>query len=146
MGEDKHQKNAMRGPFKGGSPLSPGGRGRQSPGGHLHNVLLKGDLKKPCAVNMEVNGEKVVFELDIGCSVTLMNNAQFKKTWINSKCPELKKTSLELKTYTGEQIRLFGVAEVKVEYHKHQKTLPLLVVEGIGPSWLEKNPVIMGGS
>ena len=49
----------------------------------------------------------------------------------------------KLRTYTGEQINVMGTISANVQFKKQQETLPLLVVEGDGPSlmgrdWLHK--------
>lgn len=97
----------------------------------------------PFTVELKVNGENVKFELDTGCSITLMNESVFKARWNEAKRPIVGQTSLKLRTYTGEAIEVLGVAEVHVKYHDQQKTLPLYVVSGTGPSllgrsWLEQ--------
>lgn len=85
---------------------------------------------------MGIHGFKVPFELDTGCSVTLMNSSQFYMKWKNVEVPKLRDTPIKLKTYTGEKITVIGVADVQVEYQGQKRSLPLLVVEGTGPSLL----------
>ena len=53
--------------------------------------------------------------------------------------PELKSTDLTLHTYTGESIVVLGSLEVDVSYEDNMFTLPLLVVQGSGPSLLGRN-------
>lgn len=65
---------------------------------------------------MGIHGFKVPFELDTGCSVTLMNSSQFYMKWKNVEVPKLRDTPIKLKTYTGEKITVIGVADVQVEY------------------------------
>lgn len=98
---------------------------------------------KPFTAELQVNGEIVKFELDAGCNITLMNEPKFNAHGGNAKKPLVRPTSLKLKTYTGESIKVLGVAEVKVNCQNQQKTLPYYVVSGTGPSllgrsWLEK--------
>lgn len=97
---------------------------------------------KPFEVNMEVNKKIVNFEIDTGCSVSIMNESKFKETWKKEQRPQLKQTKLTLKSYTGEKISVVGVAEVEVKSEEQVKTLTLVVVKGAGPSllgrgWLE---------
>lgn len=97
---------------------------------------------KPFEVKMEVNRKKVNFEIDTGCNVSVMNETKFNEMWEENKRPQLKETKLTLKSYTGEKIKVVGVADVEVIYGQQVKTLPLVVVKGTGPSllgraWLE---------
>ncbi|KAK0156517.1 hypothetical protein N1851_000186 [Merluccius polli] len=97
---------------------------------------------KPFEVKVEVNRKKVNFEIDTGCSVSVMNETTFHKMWKENKRPQLKETKLSLRSYTGEKIKVAGVADVEVTYAQQVKTLPLVVVKGTGPSllgrgWLE---------
>ncbi|XP_060786568.1 LOW QUALITY PROTEIN: uncharacterized protein K02A2.6-like [Neoarius graeffei] len=83
-------------------------------------------------VNVEVNRKEVSFEIDTGCSVSVMNETKFNEMWKGNKRPHLKQTQLTLKS----------VADVEVTYAQQVKTLPLVVVKGTGPSllgraWLE---------
>uniref|UniRef100_A0AAQ4NRX0 Gypsy retrotransposon integrase-like protein 1 n=1 Tax=Gasterosteus aculeatus aculeatus TaxID=481459 RepID=A0AAQ4NRX0_GASAC len=97
---------------------------------------------KPFEVTMEVNKKTLHFEIDTGCSVSIMNEMKFKEMWNEKQRPQIKQTNLLLKSYTGEKIKVVGVAEVEVNYERQVKTLPLVVVKGTGPSllgrgWLE---------
>ena len=50
--------------------------------------------------------------------------------------PQLKVSQAQLKTYTGESIKITGAIDVEVVYNDQHKQLNLLVVEGEGPSLL----------
>ena len=52
--------------------------------------------------------------------------------------PPLQETILKLCTYTGETLQIHGAITVDVTYNAHTDTLPLLVVEGTGPSLCEE--------
>ena len=57
--------------------------------------------------------------------------------------PQLRKPSIRLRTYTGEELQLVGEAVVRVQYQNQQEELNLVVVKGSGPSllgrdWLQK--------
>ena len=45
-----------------------------------------------------------------------------------------------LKTYTGEPIRVQGSLKSQVDYNGQSLALPVVVVEGSGPDWLQKLP------
>lgn len=97
---------------------------------------------KPFEVTMEVNKKTAHFEIDTGCSVSIMNEVKFNEMWNEKERPQIRQTKLLLASYTGEKIKVVGVAEVEVSYERQIKTLPLVVVKGTGPSllgrgWLE---------
>lgn len=97
---------------------------------------------KPYEVKVEVNKKTVPFEIDTGCSVSIMNEREFREIWKKYKRPQIKQTQLTLKSYTGEEISVVGETEVEVRYKRQVKTLPLVIVRGTGPSllgrgWLE---------
>ena len=58
---------------------------------------------KPFEVNVEVNKKKVAFEINMGCSVSIMNEVKFKETWEEKQCPSIKQSKLLLKSYTVEK-------------------------------------------
>jgi hypothetical protein len=51
----------------------------------------------------------------------------------------LQKSSVTLKTYTGEQIKVVGSVEVQVEHNEQVVRLPLLVIQRQGPSLLGRD-------
>ena len=56
---------------------------------------------------------------------------------------QLQPSTVRLKTNTGERMQVVGQADVQVDYGKQHMELPLVVVEGSGPSllgwnWLQK--------
>lgn len=99
---------------------------------------VKGNIglerEPPYRVCMGVNGEPVTFEIDTGCSFTIMNESTFKEKVKNA--PRLRKIHLDLRTYTREKIPVLGKTYVNVKYHQQEKTLPIIVVKGSGPNLL----------
>ncbi|XP_041961667.1 uncharacterized protein K02A2.6-like [Alosa sapidissima] len=109
--------------------------------GQMSDVHLR--RVDPYMVEMKINGKGVCFEIDTGCSLTVMNEQTLQKLWKDTKCPKVKPVKIHLETYTGDPVKVIGVASVRVKYKKQSCTLPLVVVEGNGPSllgrsWLEK--------
>ena len=74
--------------------------------------------------------------LDTGASVTIVSWETWKEKLLEVK---LKKSEILLKTYSGERLQVVGQALVVVEYKRMKVELPLLVVEGNGPSLLGRN-------
>lgn len=82
-------------------------------------------------------------EVDIGASLSVINEKTFGALWGGEGKLQLKETSVVLQTYTGEKVKPKGEVEVKVAHNGQETQLPLLVVEGggqplIGRNWLEK--------
>ena len=48
-------------------------------------------------------------------------------------------TNIILKTYTGKPIKVLGTFNAKVKYEEQQYNLPMLVVDGDGPSLFGHN-------
>lgn len=98
----------------------------------------------PYVVTLKLNNKNVQFEIDTGCSLTVMNENTFKKLWKETNSPDVKPVRIHLETYTGDPVKVMGVATVKVKYKQQSCKLPLVVVGGNGPSlfgrgWMEKN-------
>ena len=92
---------------------------------------------KPVMVNVMVSGQKMEMELDTGASVTLMSEESFKR--IGRSGVTLHESKVKLYSYTGNQIKVVGCADVTVEHNGQVADLPLIVTEGTGPSLLGKN-------
>jgi hypothetical protein len=75
-----------------------------------------------------VDGVTLNMELDTGSAASVIAEDDFIKKFPNRK--RLTKTKLLLKTYTGEDLKPIGVANVNVQYReKSYDNLPLYVVE-----------------
>ena len=63
-----------------------------------------------------------------------------RKTW-KEKFPNLKldKSEVLLKTYSGEHLQVLGQTHMLVDYKQQKMKLPLLIVQGDGPSLLGRN-------
>ena len=81
--------------------------------------------------------------MDTGASASIIGTSTYQSLWTKKQAPELKQTNVKLRTYTGEYLKIAGAATVDVKHKDQNRKLPLLVVEGNGPSllgrdWLEK--------
>ena len=86
---------------------------------------------------MSLNGSSTIFELDTGAAVTIMSEKKFRQLFPDQL---LERSSIDLKTYTGEPMNSVGQAEFQVSYsNQDSKSLPLVVVKGDGPSLLGRN-------
>ena len=96
---------------------------------------------KPIVLTVKINGSDIPMELDTGASVSIINE-QIYRSIFHSTGP-LQPTDITLATYTGEALTILGSLNAHVEYQAQSQNLPLLVVQGNGPSlfgrnWLEK--------
>ena len=89
----------------------------------------------PINITPEVNGIPIKMELDTGASVTLIS----AQVWEQSLNKPLEETNIILKTYTGEALSIKGQVMVNVKHGDQEVTLPLLVVDGSGPSLFGRN-------
>jgi len=67
----------------------------------------------------------------------------FRRSWSKAKAPFLLQTHAKLHTYTGEPLKILEEITIDVQYGKQSATLPLVVVQGSGPTllgrdWLQK--------
>ncbi|XP_043916150.1 LOW QUALITY PROTEIN: uncharacterized protein K02A2.6-like [Protopterus annectens] len=90
----------------------------------------------PITAQLDLNGKMVHFEVDTGCSVTVLSKAEYGKLWQENEAPELQDCSVTLKTYTGEKVPTLGMAKVTVTHKDKVKQLPVMVVAGSGPNLL----------
>ena len=101
------------------------------------NLFTIGETSsKPIFVDVKVNGEPLTMEVDTGAAVTVISDETCK-----SRFPDvpMRKSSVVLRTYTGQQMRVLGEMEVKVEYKDQEKSLCIIIVSGNGPSLLGRN-------
>ena len=83
---------------------------------------------KPYVVTMQVNGTELPMEVDTGASLTLISKTTFDKPWNAQEAPNLQPTTSKLRTYTGENIEVLGIANVNVSIQEQNQELQLLVV------------------
>ena len=78
-------------------------------------------------------------DIDTGSALTLISQATFSKLWPGRNAPHLESTSVRLRTYSGEELRVVGRAVVRVRCGGQVEDLGLVVVEGSGPSLLGRD-------
>ena len=89
---------------------------------------------RPLRQELRVNGAAVTYEVDTGCGYTIMSTGEFQNLGKQDRLPKLKQCRINLRTYSGHPVPVIGAAYVKVEYRDRTKSLPVVVVEGVGPS------------
>ena len=91
----------------------------------------------PIVVDMELDGKITTLEVDTGATVTVMSEKTFRHLFPSQR---LQRSAVGLKTYTGEPMRIAGEVQVKVLYKDQpSRELPLVVVQGSGPTLLGRN-------
>ena len=68
-------------------------------------------------------------EIDTGASPSVMSEKIHQELWGEGGQPSLVKKGVVLRTYTGEEVRPNGSAEVIVPYEGKEYQLPLLIVK-----------------
>ena len=89
------------------------------------------------SVTLIVEGQPILFEIDTGASVTLINADVFNNT-LKKNLP-LSTCDTVLRTYTGQNIPVHGQIEVVASHKEKSAMLPLIVVDGKGPNLLGRN-------
>ena len=91
---------------------------------------------RPYIVTVDINEKSLQMEIDTGASLTLVSERTFRESWPTLK---LSHTGVKLHSYSGESVPVVSTADVTVNYGNQVASLPLLVVEGGGPSLLGRN-------
>ena len=97
---------------------------------------LETKSSQPITVDLQVEGKPLTMEVDTGAAVAIISEHTRKEILPQTK-PHASK--IILKTYTDERMPVVGELTVEVSYGQQCKKLPLIVVEGEGPSLLGRN-------
>ena len=98
----------------------------KSPTGHVSPLKVQ-VLIDECEVTMEIN---------TGASTSLMSEGMFTSLWPKRK---MQHSSINLQIYSKESLTVVGAVEVNVEYCDQIAQLPLVLIEGNGPTLLGKH-------
>ena len=90
----------------------------------------------PIMIEFLANGQPLQMELDTGASISLISEQQYKQL---QGAPPLEKSSVILRTYTGENLSILGSIRVVATYNNQTNNLPLLVVKGNGPNLMGRD-------
>ena len=104
---------------------------------HLFNVQrVYPAPQKPLEVEMVLEGKPHTMEIDTGASVSLVSWATYQQLF---KDKRMEESCLQLKTYGGQSLKVVGSLMVNVCHGNQTAQLPLVVVEGHGPSLLGRD-------
>ena len=95
-----------------------------------------GGKMPPLKVCLQVDECEIPMEIDTGASMSIMSETTYRKLWPTR---ELEVSDVKLQTYSKEPIPVVGARKVQVYYEGQTATLPLIVVEGDGPTLLGRN-------
>lgn len=94
-------------------------------------------VNSPITVTVQVDETPLTMEVDTGAFVSLISQATYQRI---CKDKPLESSLAQLKTYSGEDIKVLGSITVQVQYKGCEgKQLSLVVVEGTGPSLLGRD-------
>ena len=93
----------------------------------------------PILVTLQLNGQDLTMELDTGATLSIVSEKTYQSLFSPQAAPQLKPSTVQLKTYTGEVLTILGEITVTVCYKDQQSDLNLLVVAGNGPSLLGRD-------
>ena len=103
----------------------------------MHRV--ESGSRKPYKAVINVNGNSSPMEIDTGALVSVIGKQTFESIKEGMSTVELQKTSVNLKTYTGQSIAVLGSALVPVAYNGQTLNLPLVVTQADGPPLLGRD-------
>ena len=89
---------------------------------------------KPVMVEVTINEQPLQMELDTSASISLISEHQYKQL---HETPSLEKSSVILRTYTGENLSTLGSIRATATCNNQTKTLPILVIKGNGPNLMD---------
>ena len=92
---------------------------------------VQGHSTRPITVTLELNGQSIVMEVDMGAAVSLMSVATQQKLFPDA---QLQETTVKLHTYSAEPLSVIGTMEVQVRYANYVGTHTLFIVSGNGPT------------
>ena len=105
----------------------------------LYNIRSS---RAPLMVTLTLNGSPISMELGTGAGISIVSKQTYNQLWRENKQPPLQPSSVHLNTYTGEKLPVLGVTNVVVGYKQQSEMLQLRVVDGTGPSLLERDWIL----
>ena len=107
----------------------------------MYALTAKNSSSTPIRVQMQVAGQVLTMEVDTGAAVSILPETVYRKKFPQGR---LHPSTVVLKTYTGETMKVVGTFSAQVQYKEQGPCeLDLYVVAGSGPcllgrSWLRK--------
>ena len=98
--------------------------------------VIQSSLEPNLSADLQIEGTELKMEIDTGGAMSAVSEKTRQKLFPKL---QLEKSNVRLRTYTGERLTVHGEAMVNVEYRGQKKLLPLLIVDGDGPSLMGRN-------
>ena len=99
----------------------------------------------PFYATVNVNGRPISMGIDTGASVSIASREVLELMPEGESHLELEEPTVRLQTYTGESIKVCGSTVVKVMHNGQTQSLPLVIMEGSGPTLLGHNWLYLTG-
>ena len=97
----------------------------------LFEVKPSGGEDKEIRVDVEINGHSMPFTVDTASAVSIVGEDTYYKYLSHL---QLQEPQINLKGYTGHEVRLLGQVDVAVKYEDQEMVLPLVTAKGDGTS------------
>ena len=108
----------------------------KEPEGEYTLFNVTSNSQPPLYVSLIVNNVSLTMEVDTGASFSVIS----KQTYDNSFASyPLQKTSVKLKTYSGESLTMYGEFVPSIQYQDQKTELSLVVAGNDGPCLLGRN-------
>ena len=91
---------------------------------------------KPIQVEVSIDGQGITMELDTGAAVSLVSEITYKLLWPKQV---LTRSTATLTTYSGEVLKVIGKWEPRVCWNSRTEKVPIVVLNGNGPSLLGRD-------
>ena len=98
--------------------------------GDMYHTTASRSERKPFTASVQVEGQDITMEIDTGSAVSIITERVYLEYFQHL---QLQESSLQLRTYTGEEVKPEGVINVTVIYQEQAKVLPLYVLKSKGP-------------
>ena len=136
----RHHAHALEDSSLSGSQTSTPPR-TPSPTTEAYPLFTLPGKVNPITVSVIVNKSELKMEVDTGASLSIVSEHTYNE--LSLVLGPLTPSNVNLVTYTGEKLKVLGSLNVQVQYNSQCLNLPLLVVQGTGPSllgrsWLER--------
>ena len=82
--------------------------------------------RKPVTIPVSLNDSPLDMEVDTGVAASVISEKTYWALWPKQRRPQLQDTSILLRTYTGEQLKVKGQVSVAVCYGGTTMSLNLL--------------------
>ena len=93
----------------------------------------------PIRVNVQLNRTFLNMEVDTGASVSIISKDTNSKLWPSARAPPIESSDVQLQTNPGHSLPVLGTIDADVSYKHQTAKLPLVVVEGNGPSLFRRD-------